>query len=57
MQEEVKKEVIKWLNVGIIYPPSHSSWVSPIQVIPKKGGINAVKNEKNELIPSKRVSG
>jgi hypothetical protein len=37
MREVVKKEVLKLLHVGIIYPMPHSKWVSPIQVVPKKG--------------------
>ena len=36
MKEVVRKEVLKWLDVGVIYPISDSSWVSPIQVVPKK---------------------
>ena len=28
MKEVVRKEVIKWLDVGIIYPISDSLWVS-----------------------------
>ncbi|XP_048227304.1 uncharacterized protein LOC125369335 [Ricinus communis] len=28
-----------------------SSWVSPEQVVPKKGGMTVIKNEKDELIP------
>ncbi|CAN6706506.1 unnamed protein product [Malus baccata var. baccata] len=34
MMEVVKKEVIKLLDVGIIYPISDSKWVSPVQVVP-----------------------
>ncbi|GJT74434.1 reverse transcriptase domain-containing protein [Tanacetum coccineum] len=26
-------------------------WVNPVQVVPKKGGMTVVKNEKDELIP------
>jgi hypothetical protein len=51
MREVVKKEVLKLLHAGIIYPIPHSEWVSPVQVVPKKGGITVVKNDKNELIP------
>ena len=51
MKEVVRKEVIKWLDAGIIYPISDSQWVSPVQVVPKKGGMTVVPNEKNELIP------
>ncbi|KAL8155053.1 hypothetical protein AgCh_000438 [Apium graveolens] len=36
MKEVVKKEILKWLDAGIIYPISDSSWVSPVQCIPKK---------------------
>jgi hypothetical protein len=51
MREVVKKEVLKLLNVEIIYLVPHSEWVSPVQVVPKKGGMKVVKNERNELIP------
>jgi hypothetical protein len=37
MREVVKKEVLKLLHAGIIYPMPHSEWVSPVQVVPKKG--------------------
>jgi hypothetical protein len=57
MREVVKKEVLKLLHVGIIYPVPHSEWVSPVQVVPKKGGMTIVRNEKNELIPQRTVIG
>ena len=57
MREVVKKEDLKLLHAGIIYPVSHSEWVSPIQVVPKKGGMTVVINEKNELIPQTTVIG
>ncbi|GKG27023.1 hypothetical protein Tco_0402726, partial [Tanacetum coccineum] len=53
----VKKEVIKLLDAGLIYPIADSPWVSPVQVIPKKGGMTVVKNEKDELIPQQTVTG
>jgi hypothetical protein len=56
MREVVKKEV-KLLDAGIIYPVSHSEWVSPVHCVPKKGGIMVVKNEKDELIPQRIVTG
>jgi len=37
MQEVVKKEILKWLKVRIIYPISDSKWVSPVHVVPKGG--------------------
>ena len=57
MKEVVKKEIIKWLDAGIIYPISVSSWVSPIQCVPKNVGITVVPNKDDELIPSKTVTG
>jgi hypothetical protein len=56
MREVVKKEVIKLLDVGIIYPVPHSEWVSPVHCVPKKGGLTVVKNDKNELIPQRTVT-
>ncbi|XP_019229480.1 PREDICTED: uncharacterized protein LOC109210514 [Nicotiana attenuata] len=57
MKEVVKKEVIKLLDAGIIFPISDSNWVSPIQCVPKKGGMPVIENEKNELIPNRTVTG
>ncbi|XP_062006666.1 uncharacterized protein LOC133723817 [Rosa rugosa] len=57
MMEVVKKEVLKLLDVGIIYPISDSQWVSPVQVVPKRSGITVVKNEDNELIPTRVQTG
>ena len=50
MPKVVKKEVLKLLHARIIYLVSHSEWVSPVQVVPKKEGMTVVRNEKNELI-------
>ena len=57
MTEVVRKEVLKWLNAGFIYAISNSSWVSPVHVVPKKGGFTVIRNEKNELIPTRTVTG
>ncbi|GJU81035.1 hypothetical protein Tco_1283400 [Tanacetum coccineum] len=57
IKEVVKKEVIKLLNAGLIYPIFDSHWVSPIQVLPKKGGMTIVKNEKDELILQRMDTG
>ena len=57
MQEVMKKEVLKLLHTGIIYPIPHSDWVSPVQVVPKKGGMTIVENNKNELIPQHTITG
>ena len=57
MQGVVHKEVLKLLDAGIIYPISDSAWVSPVQVVPKKGGITVIENDNNELIPTRTVMG
>ena len=57
MQEVVKKEIIKWLDAGIIYMIADSSCVCPIQCVSKKGVMALVPNEKNELVPVRSVTG
>ena len=57
MKEVVRKEVLKLLNAGFIYAISDSPWVSPVHVVPKKGGFTVIHNEKNELIPTRTVTG
>ena len=44
MKEVVQKEVTKLLDAGIIYAISDSPWVSPVHVVPKKGGMTVIKN-------------
>ncbi|GJS25035.1 reverse transcriptase domain-containing protein [Tanacetum coccineum] len=53
----IKKEVEKLLDTGLIYPISDSAWVSPVHCVPKKGGMTVVKNEENELVPTRLVTG
>ncbi|GKB55113.1 reverse transcriptase domain-containing protein [Tanacetum coccineum] len=55
--EVIKKEVIKLLDAGLIYPISDSLWVSPVHCVPQKGGMTVVTNEDNELIPTRLVTG
>ncbi|CAL8087849.1 unnamed protein product [Prunus armeniaca] len=57
MMEVVKKEIIKLLDCGVIYSISDSRWVSPVQVVPKKSGVTVVKNEENELVPTRIQTG
>ncbi|GKC20781.1 reverse transcriptase domain-containing protein [Tanacetum coccineum] len=57
IHEVIKKEVLKLLDAGMIYPISDSPWVSPVHYVPKKGGITVVANEENELIPTRLVTG
>ncbi|GJV90536.1 reverse transcriptase domain-containing protein [Tanacetum coccineum] len=57
MKEFVKKEIIKLLDAGIIYPIEDSPWVSPVHYVPKKRGMTVVTNEENELVPTRTVTG
>ena len=57
MKEVVKKEVLKLMDVGVIYPIAYSKWVSPTQIVPKKSGVTVVANEHNELIPTRVTTG
>ncbi|XP_062085440.1 uncharacterized protein LOC133791536 [Humulus lupulus] len=56
-KDVVQKQVFNWLDAGMVYPISDSAWVSLVQVVPKKGGMTVVKNENNELIPTRTVAG
>nr|GEW92168.1 reverse transcriptase domain-containing protein [Tanacetum cinerariifolium] len=55
--DQTYNEVLKLLDAGLIYPISDSPWVSPVHCVPKKGGFTVVENEKNELIPTRLVTG
>ncbi|XP_049372553.1 uncharacterized protein LOC125837492 [Solanum verrucosum] len=57
MQEVVKKEIIKWLDAGVVYPIFDHHWVNQVQCVPKKGSMIVVANEKNELVPQRPVTG
>ncbi|GJS57035.1 reverse transcriptase domain-containing protein [Tanacetum coccineum] len=53
---KVKAEIVKILDVGLIYAISNSPWVSLIHVVPKKG-VTVVTNEDNEPVPTRTVNG
>ncbi|GKE13457.1 hypothetical protein Tco_1417008 [Tanacetum coccineum] len=57
VQDVVKNEIVKLLDFGLIYLILDSLWVIHIHVVPKKGGMNVVLNDNNELIPSRTVTG
>nr|GEV37946.1 reverse transcriptase domain-containing protein [Tanacetum cinerariifolium] len=43
-------------------PPSNQKdyffpWVSPVHCVPKKGGMTVIKNDENELVPTRLVTG
>nr|GEV42090.1 reverse transcriptase domain-containing protein [Tanacetum cinerariifolium] len=53
IHEVIKKEVLKLLDAGLIYPISDSPSVSLVHCVPKK----VVLPEENELIPTRLVTG
>ena len=57
MQEVVCVEVLKLLQVGIIYPISDSTWVSPTQVVLKPSRVTTEHNEKGEEVPTRLTIG
>ncbi|CAM8878117.1 unnamed protein product [Rhodiola kirilowii] len=57
LSEVVFKEITKLRDAGIIYSVPDSEWVSPIHVVPKKGGLTVVQNDKGELVPTRTVTG
>ena len=44
------------LRGGEIYPISNSKWVSPVQVVPKKGSMMIAPNDKGENVAMRRVA-
>ncbi|GJR78096.1 reverse transcriptase domain-containing protein [Tanacetum coccineum] len=57
IHDVIKKEVEKLLDAGLIYPISDSPWVSLVQCVPKKRRMTIVTNDKNELVPTRLVTG
>nr|GFA27910.1 reverse transcriptase domain-containing protein [Tanacetum cinerariifolium] len=57
IHDVIKKEVENLLDAGLIYPISDSPWVSPMHCVPKKGGMTVIKNDENELAPTRLVTG
>nr|GFB60881.1 reverse transcriptase domain-containing protein [Tanacetum cinerariifolium] len=53
IHDVIKKEVEKLLDARLIYPISDIPWVSPIHCVPKKGGMTVIKNDENELVPTR----
>nr|GFC95403.1 reverse transcriptase domain-containing protein [Tanacetum cinerariifolium] len=47
-------------NQKDFFPTLHkilSPWVSPIHCVPKKGGMTVIKNDENEIVPTRLVTG
>ena len=49
IKDLVRTEILKLLEVGIIYHIDDSRWVSHVHCVPKKGGITIVPNNKMNL--------
>nr|GEW36058.1 reverse transcriptase domain-containing protein [Tanacetum cinerariifolium] len=56
IHDVIKKEVEKLLDAGLIYPISDNPWVSHVHCVPKKGGMPVIKNDENELVPTRLVT-
>ncbi|GJW86320.1 reverse transcriptase domain-containing protein [Tanacetum coccineum] len=46
VRDVVKDEIVKILDVRLVYAISDSPWISPVHVVTKKGGMIVVTNEK-----------
>ena len=52
----MKEEILKWLNIEIIYPISDSQWVSLVHVVIKKAGVTVMTNKKGEEIQTRLLT-
>lgn len=52
MKEVAKAEVLKLLDVDIIYSIADSKWVSPTLVVPKKSEVIVIRNKDGEKVPT-----
>ena len=57
MKEVVRKEALKWLDVGVIHPIFDSPWVSPMQVVQKKSGMIVISTKNDILLPLRTTTG
>ena len=57
MKDVDQNEVLKLLDVGIIYTVAGGKWVSPTELVPKKSGVPVIKNDNDELIPTRVTAG
>ncbi|XP_070667526.1 uncharacterized protein [Malus domestica] len=53
------QDAIDWTIADIkgISPTIYSKWISPTQVVPKRSAITVVKNDNNELMPTRLTTG
>ena len=55
MHEVVKKEIIKWLDISVIYPIVASCQVCPLQCVPKKTAMTMVPDNRKQFLPMRTV--
>nr|GEW38773.1 reverse transcriptase domain-containing protein [Tanacetum cinerariifolium] len=57
MQEVVKKEIVKLLDIDIIYPIGSIVCGLVLFIVYQKGGITVATNKNDELVPTRTVTG
>lgn len=57
MKESVLKEILKFLDLDIIYPVPDSEWVSPVHMVPKKSGVQVVEDEQGKALTKRLQTG
>ena len=53
MQEAIRTEILKLLDIEIIYPISDNQWVSPVDAVLKKFDFIVVENESKESVQTR----
>ena len=56
MDEIVQKEVVKYLNRGILYPIFDNQCVNLVQDAFKKSSATAVKNNDGKCVPTRQIT-
>lgn len=57
IREVVRKEALKLLEVGVIYLISYNKCVSHVDIVHKKAGITIIKNDKDEFVATRTITG
>lgn len=56
VRKVAKKEVLKLLEAGIIYPIYDNKWVSPVHVTPMEEGMIVIKNYKDAYVTTRTIT-
>ena len=57
MMEVVNKEILKLVDVEIIFAISDNPWVSLVQIVLKKAGVTVDANQTGDLVPVRKPTG